>query len=157
MKKIISILFLILIFCVFLQIEEKEIILNQNNFTLEAEIKGEVNNPGIYQINEDESLDDLIQKAGGLTINADISSLSLLKNVNHKDVVVIPKKGHLEKISINTATLDELMTLSGIGESKANKIIEYRNKNSFKAIEEIMNVKGIGEKIFEKIKDKICL
>ena len=49
------------------------------------------------------------------------------------------------------------MTLKGIGESKANLIIEYRNHQSFKSIDEIMNIKGIGNKIFENIKDKLCL
>lgn len=62
------------------------------------------------------------------------------------------------KISINKATIDELQTLSGIGESKAKAIIEYRNSNgSFKSIEEIKNVKGIGDAIFEKIKDDISI
>jgi len=61
-------------------------------------------------------------------------------------------------ISINTATKEELMTLSGIGESKANNIINYRNENgNFKSIEELKNVKGIGDSIFEKIKDSITL
>lgn len=61
------------------------------------------------------------------------------------------------KISINTASKKELMTLTGIGESKAEKIIEYRNNNKFTDISEIKNVKGIGESIFEKIKDNITI
>lgn len=61
------------------------------------------------------------------------------------------------KISINTASKEELMTLTGIGESKAEKIIEYRNNNKFTDISEIKNVKGIGESIFEKIKDNITI
>ena len=59
------------------------------------------------------------------------------------------------KININTATKDELMTLTGIGESKADKIIEYRNSNKFNTIEDIKNISGIGESIFNKIKDSI--
>lgn len=61
------------------------------------------------------------------------------------------------KVSINTASKEELMTLTGIGESKANNIIEYRSKTKFKTIEDLKNVKGIGDSIFEKIKDNIEL
>ncbi len=61
------------------------------------------------------------------------------------------------KISLNNATKEELMTLPGIGESKALAIIEYRKQNRFNAIEDIMNVKGIGKSIYEKIKDNISL
>lgn len=61
------------------------------------------------------------------------------------------------KVSLNTSTLEELLTIPGIGESKAKLIIEYRNNNGFKKIEDIMNVKGIGSGIFEKIKDYIII
>ncbi|MBQ1812344.1 MAG: helix-hairpin-helix domain-containing protein [Bacilli bacterium] len=60
-------------------------------------------------------------------------------------------------VNINTATLEELMTINGIGESKALKIIEYRNINSFEHIEDIMNVAGIGNALFEKIKAYITV
>ena len=60
-------------------------------------------------------------------------------------------------ISISKASKEELMTLPSIGESKAENIINYRNKNGFKTIEDIKNVEGIGESLFEKIKDKITL
>ena len=61
------------------------------------------------------------------------------------------------KVNINTATLEELMTLTGIGESKAISIIEYREKTPFKTIEEIKNVSGIGDSAFDKIKDHITV
>ena len=60
-------------------------------------------------------------------------------------------------ISINTASLEELKTLPGIGESKANSIIKYRETSSFNTIEDIKNVSGIGESLFEKIKDYITV
>ena len=113
-------------------------------------------NPGIYSIDDDETLEGLIKRAGGLTNEADISQYSLFKEILHDDVIVIPKKSN-NKISINTASKEQLMTLTGIGESKADRIIEYREKQTFKDLKDIMNVKGIGERIFEKIKDKICL
>ena len=61
------------------------------------------------------------------------------------------------KVSLNKATKEELMTLKGIGESKAKLIIEYREKTPFKSIEELLNVKGIGKTMFEKIKDNISI
>ena len=67
-------------------------------------------------------------------------------------------KDNNSKVNINTATKEELMTLTGIGEAKANDIISYRNKNgSFKNIDEIRNIKGIGEAIFAKIKDRLTI
>lgn len=66
-----------------------------------------------------------------------------------------PEKNN--KININTASLEELTTLSGIGESKAKKIIEYREKTPFKTIEELNEVNGIGNSIYEKIKDNITV
>ena len=61
------------------------------------------------------------------------------------------------KISLNNASLDELMTLDGIGEKKAQAIIEYRKKHSFKSIEEILEVDGIGTATYEKIKDRLTI
>ncbi len=156
MKKIITILFLIFILNIYSQFISNTTIVEPNEIRYQAEIKGEVINPGVYFINNDETLENLINRAGGLTNEADISHLSLLKNVLHNDVIVIPKiENH--KVSLNTASKEELMTLTGIGESKANLIIEYRNNNTFKSIEDIMKVKGIGEKIFNKIKEQLCL
>ena len=77
------------------------------------------------------------------------------KTIDNNEFSVSNKDG---KVSINTATLEELQTLSGIGSSKAEDIIEYRTKNGkFNKIEDILNVKGIGEALFEKIKDNITV
>lgn len=124
---------------------------------LTAEIKGAVNQPGVYEIKKDTSIADLIEMADGCVENADLSSLNLNHQVLNQSVLVIPliKEG---KVSLNSATLEELMTIKGVGESKAKLIIEYRETNhGFKTIEEIMNIKGIGEKTFEKIKDQLAL
>ena len=80
--------------------------------------------------------------------------------INDSCITVTPSQDDINlstKISINNATLEELITLPGIGEAKARNIIEYRKKNKFKTLEEIMNIKGIGKSIYEKIKDKISL
>lgn len=74
---------------------------------------------------------------------------------NGEDFVV--DKKDTSKISINSATKEELMTLPGIGEKTALKIIEYRKAQAFKSIEDIKNVKGIGDKKYEKIKDLIVI
>lgn len=185
-------------------IKEKECYVN-------VDIKGEVNNPGLYKIECESRVNDVINKAGGITENGDTSILNLGKKVNDEMVIIVYSKTQLQKIevikeeiiekiekceceteikndaciskddldnvisndtnneiitdtpvmvlvSINKASKEELMTLSGIGESKANNIINYRNENNgFKTLEEIKNVKGIGDSIFEKIKDSITL
>lgn len=83
-----------------------------------------------------------------------IENAACIEDIIDNSNSIINKTG---KISLNTATLDELLTIPGIGQSKAKLIIEYRNTNGFKKIEDIMNVKGIGNGIFEKIKDYITI
>lgn len=93
-----------------------------------------------------------------LTDEADISGFNLLMCLKDQDVLSIPKKTTVTKISINTATVEELMNIPGIGKVKAEKIIAYREINGlFQTIEDIMKIDGIKEKSFEKLKDFICL
>lgn len=204
-----------------------------------VDIKGEVMNPGVYEVTASSRIIDVVELAGGLTKNADTSLLNLSKKVtdemnikiysktevkNAKDSLVkepevIEIIKEIEKecvcisddkicdddsnkndaliensdfdddnlsnttnnnivennsttikentsdnldskntlININTATKEELMTIPNIGESKADKIIEYRNKNKFTKIEDILNVSGIGDSIFAKIKSYITV
>lgn len=128
-----------------------------NPTTKTVEIKGEVQIPGIYTLKWEANLDDLIEAAGGFTEKAETDSLSLLRNIKDKEVVVIDQKSEIQKISINTASLEELDSLPGIGPSIAQRIIDYRNSTPFTSLEQIQEVKGIGEKLYAKIKDHLVL
>ena len=124
---------------------------------MEVEIKGAISNPGVYTLKRNSSISTLIKTSGPLLENADTSSISFTHILQDKDVVVIPKVKEIKLISINSATKEELQTLPGIGPSIAQRIIDYRQENTFQILEQIKDVKGIGEALFNKIKDKICL
>ena len=148
--------------------------ISKNDDRIGVYISGEVKNTGVYYLKKDSRITDLINICGGLTEEADVSKINPAQKLNDSDKIIIPKKEEnlntesiedtnesdinvQEKININTATKDELTSLNGIGEATANKIINYRNKNKFKDIEDIMNVPGIGEAKFNNIKDYICV
>ena len=163
-------------------------------------IIGEVNQEGVYELDENSRISDAIEKAGGTKENADLSQINLAYKIEDGMRIYIPKKGELvqdkekiedktqevvtgkstditnttsvntnlstnkksktdiEKINLNKATQTELETLPGIGPSTAEKIIAYRKENgNFKNIEDIMNVNGIGESKYNKIKDLISV
>lgn len=122
-----------------------------------VEVKGAVKNPGVYNLAWDGTIEEAITQAGGLLPNADTSSLNLSKNIENEGVVVINLKKEKSCISINTATLEELDSLSGVGPSIAQRIIDYRQHTSFSSLEDLMNIKGIKQKLYDKIKDNICL
>ena len=199
-----------------------------------VDIKGEVKHPGVYEVDSNSRVIDVIKASGGLTKNADTSILNLSKKVIDEMSIKIYSKKEIEtaknsiepkvievikevekvvekecdcssndvckssdifineikdensintkpkdieinkvdeknkelneivtenkdRVNINNASKEVLMTINGIGEGKANKIIEYRSNNKFNKIEDIMNVSGIGESIFEKIKEYITV
>ncbi|WP_230266476.1 helix-hairpin-helix domain-containing protein [Allobaculum fili] len=128
--------------------------------TIEAEIKGEVVAPDVYTIKNGATIQDLIAEAGGKTEGADLSRVSLQEEVKAHEVIVIAKKKadpQAQPIRITMASKEELMTLPGIGESTAQKILAYREEHGFFKLEDLMEVPGIGEKKFEKLKDRIAL
>ena len=161
---------------VFIEIstENSNLKTNSNN-TIVVEIKGEVMNPDVYTLNEGSIIKDLIEMAGGLTKEADISNINRAKEISNHELIIIRNINDVNieeevdyseinedsddgKISINDSDISKLKEIPGIGEVKANSIILYREKNNgFKSIEELKNVDGIGEKTFEKIKDSIKL
>ena len=148
----------------------------EESTTLEAvifvDIKGAVKKPGIYQMKVGDRVKDAIDAAGGLTAEADSQKVNLAQRVEDQMVIVVPKVGEEAetipagetrkeaakdgKVNINTATVEELKTLKGVGEKKAEAIIEYRKKNgSFKTKEDLMKVRGIGKKLFESFQERI--
>lgn len=156
---------------------QEKSVANTKNKNIFVEIKGEVIKPDVYEISEGSIIRDLINKAGGLTSEANIDKINRADKLKANQLIIIPNKNDSlnvgsnlgtgdisnsvqanedEVININTATLEELQKISGIGEVKAKGIIQYREKNGgFNSIEEIKNIDGIGEKTFEKMKDQI--
>ena len=155
---------------------------NQENKKIIIHISGQVNNEGVYELEEGSRIIDAINKAGGVTETADTSQINLAEKIEDGAKIYVPAKGEesvktnsqeekttkntkdivqnketkSKKININTATEEELDTLPGIGQATAQKIIEYRKENGkFSKIEDIKDVSGIGDSKFEKIKDLI--
>ena len=137
-----------------------------------VDIKGAVKKPGVYQMKVGDRVKDALDAAGGLTAEADSQKVNLAKRLEDQMVIVVPKVGEEAeeipagatskeeakegKVNINTATVEELKTLKGVGEKKAEAIIEYRKKNgSFKTKEDLMKVRGIGKKLFESFEERI--
>lgn len=124
---------------------------------INVEVKGYLKNPGIFTIKSYSSIKDLINDLD-LYEDSNLDHLSLNKQLLNEDIIVINKNKETVKVSINSASLEELMTLKGIGEKIAQRIIDYRsNVKHFDTLESIMNVKGIGERVFQNIKDYIIL
>lgn len=121
------------------------------------EIKGEVHDPGVYEVDAHAKVDDIIRIAGGCTPDADMSGINLSLDIGNEGVIVIPEIKEETLISINSADASTLDELPGVGPSIAQRIIEYRSQTPFQSLEDIKNVKGIGDAMFEKIKDRICL
>lgn len=121
------------------------------------EIKGEVRHPGVYELPWNATIEDAIAAAGGIGEEADLDGLNLTHDLIQGEVLIIPMKKEQVCISINTASIEELDTLPGIGEKMAQRIIEARTASPFVSLEDLKRVKGIGEKAFAKLKDLICL
>ena len=148
-----------------------------------VDIKGAVVNPGIYHLKSNAIVQDVITLAGGLSEDADTSNLNLSKKVTDEMVITVythEEVKDLEKqeaivetgneskddddtttsglVSINTASLEELMTLPGIGEAKAKSIIQYReNCGKFAKKEDLLNISGIGEKVYAELEAYITI
>ena len=143
---------------------------NRHDEKIFVDVKGAVKHPGVFETTKDKRVRDLIEEAGGLLDDADTSTLNLSQRVKDQMVIYVLKHGEKPKqisdggssssntdvININTANKEQLMKISGVGKTKAEAIISYREKNGdFKKKEDITKVRGIGKATFDKIKDKI--
>jgi len=150
--------------------EEEKISANENkNEDIYVYICGCVNNPGVYQCVQGMRVYEAIDMAGGFTEDACTEALNLAELVKDKEKIYVPdvqtasnseniSDNTSGRININTATIEELMTLPGIGEAKAKDIIAYRTQNgSFTATEDIMKISGIKEAAYAKIRDYITI
>ncbi|MDU6985175.1 MAG: helix-hairpin-helix domain-containing protein [Terrisporobacter othiniensis] len=163
--------------------EEQEIKKEENNTTdkkITVYVSGAVNKPGIVTLNEGDRLAKAVEKVGGTTKKADLNGINMAIKLQDEMHYIVPRIGEVVKdsasevvsegnfnqaessktsqININTATIEELDKLPGVGEATANKIVNHRSENGeFKSIEEIKNVNGIGDKKFEEMKNLICV
>lgn len=153
--------------------EVKEETIEQDLITVD--VKGAVKSPGIYDLPVGSRVNDAVQKAGGLTEQADSKSLNLAQKVNDEALVYVPTKGEEaasqqagsgaasstskeKKVNINKASLEELKQVKGLGGKRAQDIIDYRESNGkFKSVDELKKVSGIGAKTIEKLKDYVTV
>lgn len=153
--------------------------LNLNNKEITVYISGAVKSPGIVTLTQGERLATAVELVGGTTDKADLNGINMAVKLEDEMHYIIPKFGEIiegssqpinngisdnsnadkmSKININTATIEELDKLPGVGEATATKILNHRDENGdFNSIEEIKNVNGIGDKKYENIKGLICV
>jgi competence protein ComEA len=140
--------------------------------TVMVDIKGAVVHPGVYEIRNTARVNDVVALAGGFTREADETKVNLAAKVHDEMMIYVPVRGETNapsavpslqaddsnKIYINTASEQEISQLPGIGKTKAQAIIAYREEHGpFQKTEDLLNVTGIGEKTLEKIKEYIVV
>ena len=152
--------------------EVKEEHVEQDLITVD--VKGAVKSPGIYDLPVGSRVNDAVQKAGGLTDQADSKSLNLAQKVSDEALVYVPTKGEEasqqsgsgatsstskeKKVNLNKASLEELKQVKGLGGKRAQDIIDHREANGkFKSVDELKKVSGIGAKTIEKLKDYVTV
>ncbi len=131
---------------------------------------GEVKSPGVYELAAGARVSEAVEAAGGMTEEAAESWLNLAEHMTDGQKIEVPSKEQEEQlkeeafgresglVNLNTASAEQLTTLTGIGESKAEDILNYRETHGgFRTIEELMQIPGIKERVFEKIKDQITV
>ena len=160
------------------RVEETTTMIPQNCY---VDIKGEVLRPGVYEFSCESRIQEVIKKAGGFTEEADETKINLAQKISDQMQIIVPNlhskqeggvtEGNSEKgnmsnttpsnskqgtVNINTATLEELQTIKGIGKKKAEAILQYRKEHgAFRTKEDLLQVKGIGKKALEAIESQV--
>ena len=160
------------------RVEETTTMMPQNCY---VDIKGEVLRPGVYEFSCESRIQEVIKKAGGFTEEADETKINLAQKITDQMQLIVPNvhskqeggvtEGNSEKgnssnstpsnskkgtVNINTATLEELQTIKGIGKKKAEAILQYRKEHgAFRTKEDLLQVKGIGKKALEAIESQV--
>ena len=160
------------------RVEEATTMMPQNCY---VDIKGEVLHPGVYEFSCESRIQEVIKKAGGFTEEADETKINLAQKISDQMQIIVPnlhskqeggvtegnsEKGNLSNttlsnskqgtVNINTATLEELQTIKGIGKKKAEAILQYRKEHgAFRTKEDLLQVKGIGKKALEAIESQV--
>lgn len=149
--------------------------------SLVVDVRGAVSNPGVYTLPAGSRVQDALALAGDVLANADTRTLNLARKLNDGEQIYVPAQGEptpilpasssrsssartptaampTGKININTATLAELDMLPGVGATIAQRIIDYRTQNGdFKKLDDLKKVRGIGDALFNQIKDLITI
>ena len=160
------------------RMEETTTMMPQNCY---VDIKGEVLRPGVYEFSCESRIQEVIKNAGGFTEEADETKINLAQKISDQMQIIVPNlhskqeegvtEGNSEKgnssnttpsnskqgtVNINTATLEELQTIKGIGKKKAEAILQYRKEHgAFRSKEDLLQVKGIGKKALEAIESQV--
>ena len=160
------------------RVEETTTMMPQNCY---VDIKGEVLRPGVYEFSCESRIQEVIKKAGGFTEAADEIKINLAQKISDQMQIIVPnlnskqeggvtegnsEKGNLSNttpsnlkqgtVNINTATLEQLQTIKGIGKKKAEAILQYRKEHgAFRTKEDLLQVKGIGKKALEAIESQV--
>ena len=148
-----------------------------------VDIKGAVKKPGVYEVKDSMRVNDVIELSGGLNDNADRKNINMAAKITDQQIIYIPVKGEVKDnanlnsksdtmtssnsskdnanqaaVNINSASKEDLLKLNGVGDKKADQIINYRQEQGeFKSIDDLKKVQGIGDKIFDSLKDSITV
>lgn len=151
--------------------KQKEESVKQDLITVD--VKGAVKAPGIYDLPVGSRINDAVQKAGGLTDNADSKSINLAQKISDETLVYVPTREEVtsqetpssssnskgnKKVNLNKASLEELKQVKGLGAKRAQDIIDHRDSNGkFKSVDDLKKISGFGAKTIEKLKDYVTV